>query len=321
MSARKPFRFGVINETVGPVAAWRERVRRAEALGYDTFLLRDHLVPDFFGQQLAPLPALATAAALTSRLRVGTLVLDNDYRHPAHLAKEAATLDLLADGRLEIGLGAGWLRREYEVAGIPYDRAGVRIDRLAEAITILKGLWREGPFSFAGAHYRIDGLDGFPTPVQRPHPPLLLGGGARRMLTLAGREADIVGILTSAVGSGVVVDDPLANRAARVAEQIGWVRDGAGDRFDQIELSLVPTVVLTDNRRAASERLIRERGWAAAGVTPEQVWDMPSVLIGSAEGIADELRRWREEFGFSYYVVSDDKLDAFAPVVAQIGGH
>ncbi len=320
MPSSKPFRFGVINETVGPIAEWRERVRRAEALGYDTFLVRDHFVSDFFGDQLAPLPALATAAALTARLRLGTLVLDNDYRHPVLLAKEAATLDVLSGGRFELGLGAGWLRREYEVAGIPHDRAGVRIDRLAEAIRVLKGLWGDGPCSFAGEHYRIDGLDGFPKPVQRPHPPLLIGAGAKRMLTLAGREADVVGLLTSAVGSGVVVDDPRAKRSPRVAEQIGWVRDGAGARFPAIELSLVPTLIPTDDRRGATERLIRERGWAGAGIGPEEVADMPSVLIGSVAGLAEQLARWREELGFSYVVVSDRQLEAVAPLVARLAG-
>ncbi|HET7094227.1 MAG TPA: LLM class flavin-dependent oxidoreductase, partial [Thermomicrobiales bacterium] len=178
-SRLRPFRFGIINERVGPPAAWLERARRAETLGYDTFLIRDHLVSDYFGDQLAPLPALMAAAMATTTLRVGTMVLDNDFCHPAMLAKEAATIDFLSGGRLELGLGAGWLKREYDAAGFPYHPPGVRIERLEESIAVLKGLFAAEPFGFSSRHYQIDGLDGFPKPVQRPHPPLLIGGGRR----------------------------------------------------------------------------------------------------------------------------------------------
>ncbi len=258
------------------------------------------------------------AAAATTTLSVGTLVLDNDYRHLVHLAKEAATLDLLSRGRLELGLGAGWLRREYEAAGIPFDPPGVRIGRLGEAIRVLKGLFGDGPLTFAGEHYAIEGLDSFPKPRQRPHPPLLVGGGGKRILTLAGREADIVGILTTSVGSGVVVDDPAQRRAAAVAEKVDWVRQGAGVRFSDVELSLVPTVIITDDRRGSTERFIRERGWSGLGV--EEVWDMPAVFIGSVEGIAEEMHRRREELGFSYFVVSDTGVEGVAPIVARLAG-
>ena len=315
---RRGFRFGVVNERVDPPEAWLKRVRRAEELGYATFLIRDHLVPDFFGDQLAPLPALTAAAAATTPLRVGTMVLANDYRHPAHLAKEAATVDLLSGGRLELGLGAGWLRREYAAAGIPFDPPGVRIDRLAEALRVLKGLFGEEPLDFVGDHYAIAGLDGFPKPRQRPHPPLLVGGGGKRILSLAGREADIVGILTTAVGSGVVVDDPRQQLSAAVAEKVGLVRQGAGERFSAVELSLMPTVVVTDDRRSSTERFIQERGWS--GIAVEQVWDMPAVFIGSVDGIAEEMRRRREELGFSYFVVSDREMESVAPIVARLGG-
>ncbi len=180
MAARRAPRFGVINETIGSPREWREWVRRTEALGYATFLIRDHLVSDFFGDQLAPLPALMAAAGLTSSLRVGSLVLATDYRHPALLAKEVATLDPLSDGRVELGLGGGWLRREYDGAGIPYNAPGVRISRLTEAIQVLRGLFASTPFSFAGQHFTLNEPEGFPRPVQRPHPPLLVGGGGQR---------------------------------------------------------------------------------------------------------------------------------------------
>lgn len=318
MATRRAFRFGVINETIGSAEEWRERVRQTEALGYATFLIRDHLVPDFFGPQLAPLSALMAAAGLTTSLRIGTLVLATDYRHPALLAKEAATLDFLSGGRLELGLGAGWLRREYDSAGIRYDTPGVRIARLAEAIQVLKGLFASAPFSFAGQHFTLNDLEGLPRPVQRPHPPLLIGGGSQRILTLAGTEADIVSLLTTSVATGVVTDDPWERLPAKVASKLAWVRQGAGDRFPAIELSLVPTILLTDHRHRATEQFIHERGWS--GINVEQVWLMPSIFIGSVDQIATDMQQRREEFGISYYVLSDAVLAEMAPLVARLAG-
>ncbi len=318
MAAQRAFRFGVINETIGSAEQWRERVSQTEALGYATFLIRDHLVPDFFGPQLAPLPALMAAAGLTTTLRIGTLVLATDYRHPALLAKEAATLDFLSAGRLELGLGAGWLRREYDSAGIRYDTPGVRIARLAEAIQMLKGLFGDGLVTFAGEHYRVTDLANVPPPVQRPHPPLLIGGGGKRILTLAGREATIVSILTTSVATGVVTDDPSERLPARVAAKIAWVRQGAGERFAAIELSLVPTILLTDHRRQATEAFIRDRGWI--GISVERVWQMPSIFIGSVDQIASDMQQRRAELGISYYVLSDTVLTEMAPLVARLAG-
>jgi probable F420-dependent oxidoreductase len=311
-----PLRFGVINELMAPADEWLARVRWIEELGYATFLIRDHFVADFFGDQYAPLAAIMAAACATSTLRVGSMVLDNDYRHPALLAKEAATIDVLSGGRLELGLGAGWLRSEYQAAGIPFEPAGRRIERLEEALQIIRALWSEGPANFEGSHYRIDGLDGTPKPAQRPHPPILLGGGKRRMLNLAGRYADTVGVLTTSVSSGVVVDDVAERTPEAVRQKIAWIREGAGDRFPRIELSLIPTVVLSDRRRVATEALIRSRGWS--GATPEEVWRMPSVLVGSADQIAADIAERRELYGFSYYIVSDTHMEAFAPVLRQL---
>jgi probable F420-dependent oxidoreductase len=317
MSKRHPFRFGVINEQMKAPSAWFDHVRRVEALGYTTLLLRDHFVPDFFGDQYAPLVALMAAASVTTTLRLGTMVIDNDYRHPVMLAKEAATLDCLSGGRFELGIGAGWLRTEYEQAGLPFDRAGVRIDRLEESIRVMKGIWAEAPTTFAGQHYQVTGMNGVPKPLQRPHPPLLIGGGKERMLKLAGREADIVGILTSDVSSGTLISDIRERMAAAVHQKIDWIRQGAGHRFDQIELSLIPTIIFTDDRRSHIESLIRQQGW---DITVEAVLQMPSMLIGSIEEIAQDLQARRESYGFSYYVVADDQMEAFAPVVAQLGG-
>lgn len=317
MSSHHPFRFGVINEQMQAPAAWFEHVRRVEALGYSTFLLRDHFVPDFFGDQYAPLPALMAAAGVTTTLRLGTMVLDNDYRHPVPLAKEVATLDCLSGGRCELGIGAGWLRSEYDQAGLPFDRAGVRIDRLEEALRIIKGLWADEAFSLDGVHYRVTGIDGVPKPQQRPHPPILVGGGKERMLRLAGREADIVGILTTDVSRGTLVSDLSERTPAAVMQKVEWIREAAGARFDRIELSLIPTVVITDARRRGTEELIRQNGWET---TIEEVWQMPSILIGSVEQIVGDLLARREQYGFSYYVVSDEQMEAFAPVVAKLAG-
>src|SRR5689334_15279158 len=186
MGSQHSFRFGVINEQMLAPAAWYEHVRSIEEYGYDIFLIRDHVVPDFFGDQYGPIAALMAAASTTRRLRVGTMVFDNDYRHPVMLAKECATIDVLSGGRFELGIGAGWLRAEYQQAGMAFEPAGVRIGRLEEALHILKGLWSASPLTFAGEHYRIAALSGMPTPAQQPHPPILIGGGQRRMLTLAG---------------------------------------------------------------------------------------------------------------------------------------
>jgi probable F420-dependent oxidoreductase len=310
------FRFGVIHEDPQLPARWVSHLRRIEDLGFSTFLIRDHFVPDFFGDQPAPLVSLASAAGATSRLRLGTMVLAVDYRHPAMLAKEAATLDLLSGGRLELGLGAGWLRREYESVGVPFESAGIRIERLEETVKILEGLFGPGPFSFAGKHYTVTGLDGYPKPVQRPRPPILIGGGRRRVLTLAGRMADIVGILTTSVATGTVVDDPTERLAPAVMEKLAWVREGAGARFPDIELSMIPTLVLESDRERAAAELIAARGWG--GVTPADVLAMPSVFIGSLEDIADQMEERRARYGFSYYVVSDRQLDRTAPLVARL---
>lgn len=317
MQPRHRFRFGVINEWIGSRQVWLDHVREVEDRGFQTFLIRDHVVPDYFGDQFAPLVALMAAAAATQQLRVGTLVLNNDVRHPVWLAKEAATLDQLSGGRFELGLGAGWLDTEYQQAGLRYDRPGVRIERLREAIQVIKGVWAADPYSLTGEHYQIQAINGVPKPDQ-PRLPLLLGAGHRRMLTLAGQEADIVGVMTTSVATGQVQDDPLARLAPAVAERVGWIREGAGARFGQIELSLVATLLVTDQRRVTTEQFIQQRGWR--GISCEQVWEMPAVLIGSVDQICEDLQRWREQLGFSYLIVADADAPALTPVVARLAG-
>lgn len=312
------FRFGLLGENVRSATVLMDTARRAEAAGFATFLLRDHFIEEPFGHQLAPLTALATVAASTERLRIGSLVLCNDYRHPVLLAKEVATLDLLSGGRFELGLGAGFSRPEYEAAGLPFDPPGVRVDRLAEALQVFKGLFGAAPFTFAGRFYTVAKLDAFPKPVQRPHPPILVGAGGRRMLGIAAREADIIGIQTASLGTGRRSADPSGLLAESIGEKIGWVRQQAGARSDRIELSIVSSVIVAEHRREAAERLVRDRGWQ--GLAVERVFEMPSIFIGSVDQIVDEMQKRRERYGISYYVVSDRSLETVAPIVARLAG-
>lgn len=316
MTMLKPFRFGVICEHMESAEEWVAKARLAEEYGYATLLIRDHFIREPFGEQLAPLIALMAAADVTKTLRVGSLVLDNDYRHPVMLAKEAATLDLLSGGRFELGIGAGWLRSEYEQAGMAFEQAGVRVSRLEEAIHVLKGLFADQPLTFAGNHYTITDLSSFPKPVQRPHPPILVGAGSRRMLELAAREADIVGILPKALPDGTISEEITERLPAMMAQKVEWVREAAGERFDELELNMVISPIFTGQRRQRAEQLARERGWS--GMAAGDVLDMPSTFIGTTDQIVEDLFSRRERFGFSYFVVSDTNMEAFAPVVKKV---
>lgn len=302
---KRPFRFGAVIRDADSAAAWAAKARRLEDSGFDVLLVPDHLV----GPRFAPIAALTAAACATTRLRVGTMVFANDFRHPAVLAKEAATLDLLSDGRLELGLGTGWMARDYESAGLPLDPPGARITRLAEAIHVLKGLWQGGPFSFGGEHYTIGGLEQLPLPVQRPHPPLVLGGGGPRMLRLAAREADVVNLTmrVRADGSGPEIADGGPDAFRRKVE---IVRDAAGSRFDAIELG---TSVLRIGLGREPE------AWSAAN--PSAQAGTPQVLAGELTAVCDALHRWRDDLGLSYYVLHNEAdLDAFTPVVGRLAG-
>ncbi len=318
MSNTHPFRFGVICERMQSAEEWIAKARFAESAGYATFLIRDHFIREPFGDQFAPMVALMAAADATKTLRVGNLVLDNDYRHPVALAKEAATLDLLSGGRLELGIGAGWLKAEYEQAGMSFDAPGVRVGRLKEAIHVLKGLFADQPLTFSGSHYSISQLDGFPKPLQRPHPPILIGAGSRRMLEFAAQEANIVGILPRALPDGTISEEVTERLPATMEQKIAWVRQAAGERLSQLELNMVIAPVFTEQRQERTEQLIRERGWS--GVSVEQALEMPSIFVGSADQMAEVMWRRRELYGFSYYVVSDMQMEAFAPVVSLLAG-
>jgi probable F420-dependent oxidoreductase len=291
--------------------AWADLARKVEALGYSTLFLPDH-----FEDQFAPVPAMVAAAAATTELRVGPLVLGNDYRHPVVLAKELATVDVLSEGRLEVGLGAGWMNTDYEQAGIPHDPAGVRINRLAEAITVIKGLFADGPVDFDGEHYHVHGLEGTPKPVQRPSPPWIIGGGGRRMLGLAAREADIVGV-NPALRSGNVDAEAAADATAEATDRkIGWLRQAAGGRFDDLELNCLCLVVaLTDDRDGYAQAMA-----GGFGIDPADAFDVPHALFGTVDQICDSLLERRDRWGFSYIVVQGEALEALAPVVERLAG-
>jgi probable F420-dependent oxidoreductase len=314
MSIRRPFRFGVSVHDIKDRKAWIELARQVEDLGYSTLLMPDHL-----GEQLSPLPALVAAADATSTLRVGSLVFDNDFRHPVMLAKEAATLDVLSQGRLELGMGAGWMKGEYERAGIPFERAGVRIARLAESVQIVKGLCGDDPVHFTGQYYTVDGQQGFPRPVQRPHPPIHIGGGGQSLLSLAAREADIVGFLPRARPDGQGQDLADATPEA-LDEKIGWVRAAAGARFDDLELGILVAQVFTTQEREQAAQFIA--GTLAAGydVSIETILQAPYVLIGSIDQICDDLQARRQRYGISYINVFENSLEALAPVIERLAG-
>lgn len=311
----KPFRFLAEARAIATGRELAETARRAEAMGIDTLVIPDHLIP-----QLAPIPAMATIAAATDRLRIAGFVLNNDLRHPAVLAQDLATLDVLSEGRLDVAIGAGWNRPEYEAIGLPFDPAPVRQARLAEAIAVLKGCFADGPFSFAGEHYTVTDHDAQPTPAQRPHPPFLIGGGGRRTLALAGREAQIVGLAPRILPSGA--GDPASVTVAATAEKIAWAREAAGDRADELEFNIYPSMTgisVTDQaRREAEELAKRLRARSGVTVSADELLESPHIFIGSISSLVEKLRRLRAELGISSIMVGE--VDELVPVVEQLAG-
>jgi len=306
------FRFGVTSYGAGSGTEWIEKARRVEALGYSTLLMSDH----FMGQMSA-VPALAAAATATSRLRIGTIVCDNDFRHPILLAKEAATIDFVSGGRFELSIGAGWLKAEHDALGIPFDAPGTRVARLEESVRIIKDYFSEQLVNFSGKYYQVSsekGLDKIPAPVQRPRIPILIGGGGKRMLELAGREADIAGITLKIKPDGTRPDP--SDAMVSLAEKIGWIRESAGDRFSDIELSVQTwMVIITEEREVAARELEPQ-----FGIPAETLLALPFVLIGSEAEIAARLEEHRERYGISYYSVFDRDMEAFAPISARLAG-
>ncbi len=305
MAAARKFRFGA-QYTGSTLEDWQEFARKAEDLGFSTLVVQDH-----FGAQLSPLPALVSAAAVTSRLRLATIVLDNDFRHPANLAKEAATVDVLTGGRFEMGMGAGWLMPDYQKTGIPFGPPGERMSRFREAVQIVKAFFSEGSaVSFHGKHYNIEGLDAFPKATQKPRPPLMIGGRQRRMISFAAREADIVSI------SMLDRRTPDGPKPPTFAEKIAWVREAAGERYPEIEIHAnSQNVQVTDDQKQAVEETAER-----LKIHPEDVLQAPANLIGSVDAIVEQLHAWRENCDLTYFVLQPRAIEAFAPVIAKVAG-
>jgi probable F420-dependent oxidoreductase len=317
MAAMRPFRFMVGSRDVVDARMLAERARWAESIGCSHICVHDHLAP-----QLAPIPLLTAVAMTTDRLRLCPLVFNNDLRHPAVLAQELASLDIVSGGRLEVGIGAGWNAPEYERIGLAFDPPATRIERLGEAIAILRGLFGDEPFSFAGRHYTINDMDGQPKPIQEPHPPFLVGGTRERVLRLAAREADIVGL------------DLRQDRASiadafgpRMDVRVGWVRDAAGDRFERLDLSVLRLLgdISVGGHPLAAAADVARRIDDQTGVTvsPEDIIESPYALIGSVPDLVDRLLRIRARWGINSFLVGwfdEPGLRAITPVVEQLAG-
>ena len=320
----RPFRFSVQAFEATSAKEWTELARRAEDLGYATLFTTDH----YFGPgeiasssghrpvDVAPMAATMAAAAATEHLRVGCRVTCIDYHNPVVLAKELATIDMLSDGRLEAGLGAGWVAAEYDGLGIAMDRPGIRIERLGEVVGLLKAHWSGADLAVDGEYVHAHGFAGLPLPVQKPHPPIFIGGGSPKILRLAGRLADIVSLnfnnAAGRLGSGSVASATLP----ATLEKLQWVREGAGDRFDDIELEVAAYfVAVQDDPSAAIEAMA-----ARFGVSTAELVEHPHALLGSVDDICERLQQRRAELGISYINIAQRNLDAFAPVVARLAG-
>jgi probable F420-dependent oxidoreductase len=311
----RPFTFSAAVQGIydGPTLA--DMARRAEGTGYTSLVVPDHLIP-----QLSPVPAMATIAAATTTLRIGAFVLNNDLRHPAVLAQDLASLDVLSGGRLDVAIGAGWRREEYEAIGLAFDDGPTRVSRLEEAVAVLKGCFGDEPFSHAGTHYTITDFDGQPKPVQRPHPPLLIGGGGKRILSIAGREAQLVGLAPRQLAEQRV--DPRSITFAATAEKIAWARAAAGDGADDLTFNVYPSawpVTVTDDARGTAREVIDHlRGRTGMELTETEVLDSPHLFIGSIEGLVAKFERLRADLGISSIMVGD--LDELTPVVERLAG-
>jgi probable F420-dependent oxidoreductase len=305
------FRFAMQVSGAASPAAWRDLARKTEDLGYSTLYVPDHL-----DDQWAPMVACAVAAEATTTLRVGTLVLDNDFRHPVLVAKEAATLDVVCGGRFELGMGAGWLTADYDQSGIPMERPSVRVARLAESLEIMRMLWQTGTATFSGDYYQVTEAKGTPAPVTPGGPPLVIGGGGRRILTLAGQYADIVSVVPSLAAGHIGPEVAAEAVADKYVERVRWAREAAGERADDLELQCwTAAVQVVPNAHEVVEALA-----SVFDLTPDQLRAAPLALIGSTSEIIETLRKRREELGFSYIVVHEAEIDALAPVIAELAG-
>lgn len=315
----RPFRFiAPMPPLSQPIDRWLDRIRRIEDLGFSSVSVSEHFTR---GWTMEPLTALTAAALATSRLRLLTLLLSNDVRHPVLLHKSAATLDVISGGRVELGIGAGWLQEDYTASGLPFDPPATRIERLAESVTVLNGLFSPEPYSFTGAYYTIHNLDGLPKPIQHPRPPILLGGGGPRMLRLAAQVADIVGVHCR-LDTGTPTAAAAADLSAeRIAEKVGWVEiaaRAAGRAPDDIELQF--SMYLVHVGDAPLPTPVHGSTFAPyLAADPSLLATSPAVLVGSVDACVQALQERRERYGFSYFNLGSD-LDAVAPIVARLTG-
>ncbi len=308
MSTR-PFRFGAKAVKATSAKEWTDLARQAEDLGYASFHMDDH-----FGNQLAPVPALMAAAAATTSIQIGPHVAGVDFRNPVLFAKECATIDLLSGGRFTLGIGAGWSNKDYAISGIRQDDASVRIERLGEAVTVMKGLWGDGPFSFEGQHYQVSEVDAVPKPVSKI--PVMIGGGGQKILALAAQQADIVGVNPKIVGRSINPRSMATTAAETMDEKVAWVREAAGERFEDLELQLQVFVTsVTDTPAEVAEKIS-----PTFGLPPEVILAAPFYQIGSVEKITEDILAMRERWGISYILFQNDGTAPMAPVVAKLSG-
>jgi len=309
MMEPKPFRFGVIGISASSKKEWIAKARRAESLGFSTFMVWDH-----FNEQLAPIPALMAVADATSTLRITTSVLANDFRHPALLAKEAATLDLLSEGRFELGIGAGWNRDDYLQTGLVFDDSVSRVKRLGESVQIIKGLFTNSPYTFQGQFYTIKNLSNHPVSIQKPHPPLMIGGARKHMLTLAAREANIVAFATKISADGK--PDFLDSTGPAILRKRAWIQEAAGPRFPELEFHIhVGGVIITSRQETEIPELAK-----SVDLTPSQFKDCLQALVGTEDQIINDLIERRERYGISYISVDERYMETIAPIVARLKG-
>ena len=318
---RPPFRFAVQATNAGGGREWRDTVRKVEDLGYSTLFLADHYLGPGPAQRaartprqdLAPIAAMAAAAAFSETLRIGCRVFCIDYHVPAVLAKEAATLDLLSEGRLEMGVGAGWSEVEYTALGLDFDRPGRRIAKLSEVVSLIKAHWQGEELEFSGDYARVRGYAGRPRPTQRPHPPIMIGGGGQRVLSLAGREADIVSISSVPF---VARDADGLDPQAVAQRRIGYVRAAAGERYRGLDVESSPYFTeITDDPETYLAGVAK-----SSGIAVDLLRDHPNVLVGSAESVAETLCSRRDSFGINYVTVQQSQIESFAPVVTRLHG-
>ena len=322
----KPFRFGLQAFNPPSPKAWREMLSKVEDLGYSAYHLADHILgpgPAIESaahppQLLAAVPAMAMALEYTDRIKVGARVFCMDYRDPVMLAKEAATMDYLSDGRLELGLGAGWIKSEYEALGMEFKPIGERLDKFEDVVAAVKSFMAGDPLAIQNDHIQWQGFTGIPA---RPTPPaIMIGGGSKRILTIAGREADIVSLNFNNRAGALGPDGMMSGLAEQTARKVGWIRDGAGDRFDELELEIGAYLTIVTDHQEATAAAIAD----PFGLPVEDLLAGPHNLIGSVDYICEELQRRRETYGISYITVLDDgennMVEQFAPVVAKLAG-